>query len=69
MTKLTSIVARNLEVSFDTDDFTREEWKAFIQENVRPQEIERVAKTELFPLAKLKERAIEMYKAKQEPWL
>lgn len=69
MTKLTEKIASTIEVTFDTDQFSREDWKAFIKANVRHAEIERVARTDLFPLAKLKERAIAGFKAKRKDWL
>lgn len=64
--KLTITVFKQVEAEFDTDDFTPAQWRQFIIENVSSQEIARTIKNDLFPLDRLKARAIQIHQLKQE---
>ena len=50
----------------DTDNFTLDEWKQFIKDNVAMSTILQVVRTDMFPLDKLKELALAGYKLHQE---
>lgn len=64
--KLTTTVTKQEETEFDTDDFTPAQWRQFIMDNVSSQEIARTIKNDLFPLDRLKARAIQIHQLRQE---
>ena len=64
--KLTTTVTKLVEAEFDTDDFTPAQWRQFIMDNVSSHEIARTIKNDLFPLDRLKARAIQIHQLRQE---
>ena len=64
--KLTTTVTKQMETEFDTDDFTPAQWRQFIMDNVSSHEIARTIKNDLFPLDRLKARAIQIHQLRQE---
>ena len=66
MAKLTATITKQVETVFDTDEFTPEQWRQFIIDSVSPQEIARTIKNDLFPLDRLKARAIQIHQFRQE---
>jgi len=56
-----AIIQQTATISINTDDFTVEQWKAFILENVTQYRVLQAAKYELFPFDYLKAVAIHNY--------
>lgn len=66
MTVIKYPVVRIIELTVDTDKFSFEQWCKFILDNVSPAAIVKITENDLFPLAKLKEKAIAGYQLRQE---
>lgn len=66
MTKITMKVPYVQTVEIDTAEWTRDQWIKFITDHISPSVIEHIIKTDMFPLERLKEKAIAAHELCQE---